>query len=243
MKPSSPLAYLRPPKPKPNRSPFTRPTTYLPPTLSSAHQHTSKQTNFNHLVHHAIPASAQGTSARPALGVRKSFYFVHFADRVKFWNISAGDRVIVADSTQTYRGKIGTVYWVDRTTNRLTLLEPEFWVSFFSPSYQFDYKASELKISRNHFFFFSFLRGARLCINPQTDQTEKPHPGLPEYTRSVPVEFEYSTIRLMAPGSDELSADLLPHQAYLYFTVLLFGSLLIDGLAWECMQVILRKLT
>lgn len=157
MKPSSPLAYLRPPKPKPNRSPFTRPTTYLPPTLSSAHQHTSKQTNFNHLVHHAIPASAQGTSARPALGVRKSFYFVHFADRVKFWNISAGDRVIVADSTQTYRGKIGTVYWVDRTTNRLTLLEPEFWVSFFSPSYQFDYKASELKISRNHFFFFFFF--------------------------------------------------------------------------------------
>ncbi|KAG0150744.1 hypothetical protein CROQUDRAFT_651992 [Cronartium quercuum f. sp. fusiforme G11] len=164
MKPSPSLAYLRPPKPKPNRSPFTRPTTYTPPHLLSAHHQISKQTDFNHLVHHALPAAAKGTSSRPAAGIRKDFYFVHFSDRIKFWNLTAGDRVIVADCTREYRGKIGTVYWVDRTSNRLALLEPEFW----------------------------------------TEKSEKAHPDLPEYTRNVPVEFEYSTVRLMAPGSDEL---------------------------------------
>ncbi|KAH9824818.1 hypothetical protein DFH28DRAFT_1215815 [Melampsora americana] len=164
MKPTSSLAYLRPPKPNPVRSPFTKPQTYKPPTLASTHHRISKQTDFNHLIHHAIPASVKGTSSRPAAGIRKEHYFVHFSDRIKFWNLTAGDRVMIADCTKEFRGKIGTVYSVDRTTNRIVLLEPEFW----------------------------------------TDKSEKAHPELPEYVRSVPIEFEYSTVRLMSPGSDEL---------------------------------------
>ncbi|OAV85994.1 hypothetical protein PTTG_30145, partial [Puccinia triticina 1-1 BBBD Race 1] len=164
MRPSSTIHYLRPPKPAPIRSPFTRPTTYAPPTLGSLNRKVKKQTDFNHLVHHAIPAAAKGTSSRPAPGIRKEFYFVHFKDRIKFWNLTAGDRVIIADCIKKYRGLIGTVFWVDRTTNRLGLLEPEFW----------------------------------------KEEKEIGHPELPEFVRNVPIEFEYSTVRLMAPGSNEM---------------------------------------
>ncbi|KAI9612757.1 hypothetical protein H4Q26_007916 [Puccinia striiformis f. sp. tritici PST-130] len=144
MRPSTTILYLRPPKPAPIRSPFTRPTTYTPPTLATVNRRVKKQTDFNHLVHHAIPAAAKGTSSRPAPGARKEFYFVHFKDRVK--------------------GSIGTVFWVDRTNNRLSLLEPEFW----------------------------------------KEEKELGHPDLPEFVRNVPIEFEYSTVRLMAPGSNEM---------------------------------------
>ncbi|PLW40025.1 hypothetical protein PCANC_11523 [Puccinia coronata f. sp. avenae] len=164
MRPSTATLYLRPPKPAPFRSPFTRPTTYTPPTLASTNRTVKKQTDFNHLVHHAIPAAAKGTSSRPAPGVRKEFYFVHFKDRVKFWNLTAGDRVIIADSIKAFRGLVGTVFWVDRTSNRLSLLEPEFW----------------------------------------KEEKEIGHPELPEFVRNVPIEFEYSTVRLMAPGSNEM---------------------------------------
>jgi len=164
MRPTIPILYLRPPKPAPIRSPFTRPTTYTPPTLASINRKVKKQTDFNHLVHHAIPAAAKGTSSRPAPGVRKEFYFVHFKDRVKFWNLTAGDRVIIADCIKKFRGLIGTVFWVDRTSNRLSLLEPEFW----------------------------------------KEEKEVGHPDLPEFVRNVPIEFEYSTVRLMAPGSNEM---------------------------------------
>ncbi|KAA1135889.1 hypothetical protein PGTUg99_031654 [Puccinia graminis f. sp. tritici] len=164
MRPTSTIHYLRPPKPAPIRSPFTRPTTYTPPTLGSINRKTKKQTDFNHLVHHAIPAAAKGTSSRPAPGIRKEFYFVHFKDRVKFWNLTAGDRVIIADCIKKFRGLVGTVFWVDRTSNRLSLLEPEFW----------------------------------------KEEKEVGHPELPEFVRNVPIEFEYSTVRLMAPGSNEM---------------------------------------
>ncbi|KAH9457198.1 hypothetical protein Pst134EA_021082 [Puccinia striiformis f. sp. tritici] len=164
MRPSTTILYLRPPKPAPIRSPFTRPTTYTPPTLATVNRRVKKQTDFNHLVHHAIPAAAKGTSSRPAPGARKEFYFVHFKDRVKFWNITPGDRVIIADCIKTFRGSIGTVFWVDRTNNRLSLLEPEFW----------------------------------------KEEKELGHPDLPEFVRNVPIEFEYSTVRLMAPGSNEM---------------------------------------
>ncbi|MBW0510626.1 hypothetical protein O181_050341 [Austropuccinia psidii MF-1] len=164
MKFSNSLQYLRPPKLKPIRSPFTRPTTYVPPTLPSITRKIKKQIDFNHIVHHAIPASAKGTSSRPAPGIRKEFYFVHFKDRIKFWNLTAGDRVIIADCTQRFRGKIGTIYWVDRTTNRLGLLEPEFW----------------------------------------KEEKQSGHPKFSEFTRHVPIEFEYSTVRLMAPGSNDM---------------------------------------
>ncbi|CAH7690222.1 hypothetical protein BY996DRAFT_4581974 [Phakopsora pachyrhizi] len=156
--------YFLPPKPPPIRSPFTRPTTFVPSTSSTTNKQTSKQTDLNHLIHHSIPASAKGTSSRPALGLRKEFYFVHFADRIKFWNLTAGDRVIIANCTKDYRGKIGTVYWVDRTTNRLSLIEPEFW----------------------------------------TEERQVPHPELPEFIRYKPIEFEYESVRLMAPGSNEM---------------------------------------
>lgn len=167
MRPSNLIQYLRPPKLQPIRSPFTKPTTYRPPTLSSSsniNRKVQKQADFNHLVHHAIPAAAKGTSSRPAPGVRKEFYFVHFDDRIKFWNLTAGDRVIIADCIQKFRGRIGTIYWVDRTSNRLSLIEPEFW----------------------------------------KEEKETIHPELPEFIRKVPIEFEYSTVRLMAPGSDEM---------------------------------------
>lgn len=98
---------------------------------------TSRQTNFNHLVHHKVPRLAQGTTGRLPTGQRtKGAYFVHWDDRVKFWNVAPGDRVVVADAPTQWRGKKGTVAWVDRTRNRLALLEPEFRVRP-TPCYSF----------------------------------------------------------------------------------------------------------
>ncbi|POW07855.1 hypothetical protein PSTT_07969 [Puccinia striiformis] len=156
MRPSTTILYLRPPKPAPIRSPFTRPTTYTPPTLATVNRRVKKQTDFNHLVHHAIPAAAKGTSSRPAPGARKEFYFVHFKDRVKFWNITPGDRVIIADCIKNLEA--------------LSVL------------------------------FF----GSIGLIIVSKEEKELGHPDLPEFVRNVPIEFEYSTVRLMAPGSNEM---------------------------------------
>lgn len=89
----------------------------------------SRQWNFDHLVNHRVPPTVKGSSSRLPSGTERIREFVHFDDRIKFWNITAGDRVIVADGPPGERGKIRHVAWTDRTRNHIGLFEEDCRVS------------------------------------------------------------------------------------------------------------------
>lgn len=156
---------------------------------------TTRQNDFNHLVHHGIPSFAKGNSKRSMIGgPEKNQYFVHFDDRIKFWNIAPGDRVIIADAPEEWRGKKGTVAWVDRTQNRLGLLEPEFRVS--------------------RLFLCSGNSRLTRRVGPQQEKTMAAYMRGDKVVQKVSLPFEYSTVRLLSPDSEDHYYEDLQEDAH-----------------------------
>lgn len=56
--------------------------------------------------------------------------FLAIKDRIPLWNYSAGDRVRVI--TGVHKGKFGTIDYVNRQSNHVCLVEPEFQVHLAS---------------------------------------------------------------------------------------------------------------
>jgi hypothetical protein len=62
---------------------------------------------------------------------RQNPHFVQVKDRIPFWHVAPGDRVMMVRGGEDVKGKVGVVDRVDRETNRVYLKEPEFAVRSF----------------------------------------------------------------------------------------------------------------
>ncbi|GAA5868151.1 hypothetical protein JCM8547_003358 [Rhodosporidiobolus lusitaniae] len=82
-------------------------------------------------VTHLKPATQRGGKfARNAIPThfRQNPAFVQVKDRIPFWHIAPGDRVMMVKGSEDVKGKVGVVDRVERETNRVYLKEPEFAV-------------------------------------------------------------------------------------------------------------------
>ena len=83
-----------------------------------------KQTSFRHMIDSIQHGTHRGIPTR--VGNKELRGYVEPKDRIALWNIMGGDKVQII--TGAFKGKVGTVDYVDRAKSRVFLLETEFCV-------------------------------------------------------------------------------------------------------------------